>query len=227
MNLNYPWLFSHIWIDKLAYVEQCQTQFWDWFEKLTATTSPWSLGILLITCQAENSQLHNLSNRYVSLTFMGLCFVIIFYYINPNKIYVTLGTMTPILPTHNIYYKIYMNTDLLLTLFLLKPIHKMSLLIRHEQLLIQTFHHNGNLITEQGTGERNPLFHLAIDTMLTSPTTWKQKHINMPPTTNTNQFQLFHDSSRQQYGMYIIYFSIEHIAFSAEYTLLTTIVILI
>jgi len=33
----------------------------------------------------------------------------------------------------------------------------------------------GNLITEQGTGEQNPLFQLAIDTMLTSATTSKQK----------------------------------------------------
>jgi hypothetical protein len=33
------------------------------------------------------------------------------------------------------------------------------------------FHHNGNLITEQGTGEQNLLFQLAIDTMLTSATT--------------------------------------------------------
>jgi len=40
------------------------------------------------------------------------------------------------------------------------------------------------------------------------------------------QFQLFHDSNRQQYGMYIIHYSTEHIAFSAEYTLSTTIVIL-
>jgi len=30
--------------------------------------------------------------------------------------------------------------------------------------------------------------------------TWKQKQINTPPTTHSNQFQLFHDSSRQQYG---------------------------
>jgi predicted GIY-YIG superfamily endonuclease len=54
---------------------------------------------------------------------------------------------------------------------LLKPIHKMSMLISYEQLFIQTFHHNGNLITEQGTGEQNPLFQLVIDTMLTSATT--------------------------------------------------------
>jgi len=45
------------------------------------------------------------------------------------------------------------------------------MLIPYEQLFIQTFHHNGNLITEQGTGEHNPLFQLAIDTMLTSATT--------------------------------------------------------
>ena len=56
------------------------------------------------------------------------------------------------------------------TMSLLKPIHKTSFLIPYEQLFIQTFHHNGNLITEQGTGEQNPLFQLAIDTMLTSAT---------------------------------------------------------
>jgi len=45
------------------------------------------------------------------------------------------------------------------------------MLIPREQRFIQTFHHNGNLITEQGTGEQNPLFQLVIDTMLTSATT--------------------------------------------------------
>ena len=40
------------------------------------------------------------------------------------------------------------------------------------------------------------------------------------------QFQLFHDSNRQQYGTYIIHYSTEHIAFSAEYTLSSIIVIL-
>jgi hypothetical protein len=39
---------------------------------------------------------------------------------------------------------------------LLKPIHKTSLLIPYEQLFIQSFQHNGDLITEQGTGEQNP-----------------------------------------------------------------------
>jgi len=57
------------------------------------------------------------------------------------------------------------------TMFQLKPIHQTSMLIPYEQLFIQTFHHNGNLITEQGTGEQNPLFQLVIDTMLTSATT--------------------------------------------------------
>jgi hypothetical protein len=54
---------------------------------------------------------------------------------------------------------------------LLKPIHKMSMLTPYEQLYIQTFHRNGNLITEQGTGEQNPLFQLAFDTVLTSALT--------------------------------------------------------
>jgi hypothetical protein len=44
------------------------------------------------------------------------------------------------------------------------------MLIPYEQLYIQTFHHNGNVIMEQGTGEQIPLFQLAIDTMLTSAT---------------------------------------------------------
>jgi len=30
------------------------------------------------------------------------------------------------------------------------------MLIPYEQMFIQTFHHNGNLITEQGTGEQTP-----------------------------------------------------------------------
>jgi hypothetical protein len=32
-----------------------------------------------------------------------------------------------------------------------------------------------------------------------SATVWKQKQTNTPPTTHSNQFRLFHDSSRQQY----------------------------
>ena len=55
------------------------------------------------------------------------------------------------------------------TMSLLKPIHKMS--GRYEQLCIQTFHHNGNLLTEQDTSEQNSILQLAIDTVLTSATT--------------------------------------------------------
>jgi len=54
------------------------------------------------------------------------------------------------------------------TMTLLKPIHKMSTLTPYEQLFIQTFDYNGNIITEQGTGEQNPLFQLAMDTVLRS-----------------------------------------------------------
>jgi len=78
----------------------------------------------------------------------------------------------------------------------LKPIHKMSMLIPYEYLFIHTFHYNGNLITEQGRGEQNPLFQLAINTMLMSATTSKQKQISTPPTGRSYRFQLFHDSGR-------------------------------
>jgi len=63
---------------------------------------------------------------------------------------------------------------------LLKPTDKASMLIPYEQLFIQTFHHNSNLITEKSRGYQNPLFQLANDTGLTSqhfhnrwiPTVW-------------------------------------------------------
>ena len=67
------------------------------------------------------------------------------------------------------------------TMSLLKPIYQTSMLIPYEQLFIQTFHRNGNLITEQGTGEQNSLFQLAIDTMLTSATTWKESRSTRHP----------------------------------------------
>ena len=54
------------------------------------------------------------------------------------------------------------------TMTLLKPIHKTSMLIPYEKLFIQTFHHNDILIAEQGAGEQNPLYQLAIDTGLMS-----------------------------------------------------------
>jgi uncharacterized pyridoxamine 5'-phosphate oxidase family protein len=49
------------------------------------------------------------------------------------------------------------------TMTLLKPIHKPSMLIPCEQLLIQTFHQNGILIPEQNWSEQNPLFLLATE----------------------------------------------------------------
>jgi hypothetical protein len=70
------------------------------------------------------------------------------------------------------------------------------MLIPYEQLFIETFHQNGNLIMEQGTGEQNPLFQLAIDTMLMSATTSTQKQISTPPTAHSNQFQLFHNGGK-------------------------------
>ena len=79
-----------------------------------------------------------------------------------------------------------------------KCLHKTSMLIPYEQLFIQTFHHNGNLIMEQGTGEQNPLFQLAIDTMLLQQP--HENNIRSTCHTHSNQFQLSHDSKRQQYG---------------------------
>jgi len=49
------------------------------------------------------------------------------------------------------------------TMTLLKPIHKPSMLIPYEQLLIQTFHQNGTLIPEQNCSKQNPLFLLATE----------------------------------------------------------------
>ena len=91
---------------------------------------------------------------------------------------------------HNIFYKIDMNycsiTD---TMTLLKPIQKMSMLTPYEQFFIQTFHYNRNLITEQGTGEQNPLFQLSVDTVLTS-------QICTIPTPHSDQLQLSHSRGR-------------------------------
>ena len=47
---------------------------------------------------------------------------------------------------------------------------------------------------EQGTGEQNPLFKLAIDTAVTSEIMPKQ--INTLPIALSNEFQLLHDSGR-------------------------------
>jgi len=70
----------------------------------------------------------------------------------------------------------------------LKPLHNTARLIPYEQLFIQTFHHNGNLINEQSNSEPNPLFQLAIDTNLTSHTTQQPintYHMNQPASPNS------------------------------------------
>jgi hypothetical protein len=101
------------------------------------------------------------------------------------------------------------------------------MLILYEQLFIQTFRHNGILITEQGTGEQNPLFQLAIDTLFRQqPHENNNRSIRHPQHTqiSSNSSTITADNNT---GMYIIHYSIEHIAFSAGYTLSKTIVILI
>jgi hypothetical protein len=50
------------------------------------------------------------------------------------------------------------------TMALLKPIQKTSMLLPYEQFYIQLYHHEDILISEQGTGEQNPLFKLAFRT---------------------------------------------------------------
>jgi len=50
------------------------------------------------------------------------------------------------------------------TMTLLKPLHNTTKLIPYEQLFIQAFHHNGDLIDKQSTTEHNPLFQLATGT---------------------------------------------------------------
>jgi hypothetical protein len=51
---------------------------------------------------------------------------------------------------------------------LLKPTHNVAVLIPYEQLFIQAFKQNGNLIPEQYSDEPNPLFQLVIYADLTS-----------------------------------------------------------
>jgi len=79
-------------------------------------------------------------------------------------------------------------------LTLLKPINKVTILTPYEQLFIHTFHHNGYLITEEGTGEHNPLFQSAIDNGHTSATF--PKPTNTPQSIYANQSQLFKESDR-------------------------------
>jgi len=69
------------------------------------------------------------------------------------------------------------------TMTLLKPIHKSSMLIPYEQLLIQTFHQNGTLIPEQKCNEQN------------QPTI-SVSHRTQPHVTNPPQLHFPHDSHK-------------------------------
>jgi hypothetical protein len=86
------------------------------------------------------------------------------------------------------------------TMSLIKPIHKTSMLIPYEQLFIQIFHYNGNLITEQGTGEKKTLISVSHRHHAYVSKHTKEKQTNTPPITHSNQFRLFHNNNRQQYG---------------------------
>ena len=50
------------------------------------------------------------------------------------------------------------------TMSLLKYIRNPTKLIPYEKLYIQTFHHQGNLISEQSASDTNPLFQLTFET---------------------------------------------------------------
>jgi hypothetical protein len=88
----------------------------------------------------------------------------------------------------------------------------------HNEISIVMKYLNGNLITEKGTGEQNPLFQLVINTMLRSATTLKQQQINTPQHSqiSSNSSTIAADNST---STYIIHYSIELIEFFAEYTL--------
>jgi hypothetical protein len=49
------------------------------------------------------------------------------------------------------------------TITLLNPVNDGTMLIPYEQLFIQAYHQNGNLVPEQNSNETNPLFQLIID----------------------------------------------------------------
>jgi len=71
---------------------------------------------------------------------------------------------------------------------LLKPLPNTAKLIPYEQLFIQTFRHNGNLVDEQSNTELNLLLQLTLDTNLTSHTTQQPintYHTNQPASPNS------------------------------------------
>ena len=59
---------------------------------------------------------------------------------------------------HYIYLTADMNIVTLTTLTLLKEINTPTILLPYEQMYIQSFHHNNELIPEQHPNEHNPMF---------------------------------------------------------------------
>jgi len=72
------------------------------------------------------------------------------------------------------------------TMTLLKHTNKLSLLLPYEQMYIQLFHHNNQLIPEQRPNEQNPMFQLLHNSYHTSHPTWHS--INTSTSTQLNQF---------------------------------------
>jgi len=72
------------------------------------------------------------------------------------------------------------------TMSLLKHVKKQSLLLPHEQMYVQLFHHNNQLIPEQHPNEQNPTFQLLHSRYHTSHLTWHSN--NTSTSTRTSQF---------------------------------------
>jgi hypothetical protein len=70
------------------------------------------------------------------------------------------------------------------TITLIKQVHNPSLWLPYEQMYIQSFHHNNELIPEQHTNEKNPMFQLLHNKHCTTQPLWYL--INNP--TQLNQF---------------------------------------
>jgi len=64
----------------------------------------------------------------------------------------------------HILQNIYEYGNLTDSMSLLKHKQNPTKLIPYEQLYIQTFHHQGNLIREQSASDTNPLFQLTFET---------------------------------------------------------------
>jgi hypothetical protein len=72
---------------------------------------------------------------------------------------------------------------------LLKHIDKPSLLLQYEQMHLQIFHHNNQLIPDQHPNEQNPMFQLLYNRFHTSHPTW---YLNQDLHLNTAQPASFH-----------------------------------